>query len=154
MGYVRRIFLGLIAAFFICPVSFAISIDEGMDFFNSFVKAASSYDTNLLNFYEDNASIKRIIIKGPESFETKVISASAYKMKLKYYSKMAAVTKYKNLYTNLQFIPYGNDIKIKGYRKPSTSNEKFEVEVVVGKNQNGKMVIKQDITHTKAAFLL
>jgi hypothetical protein len=30
----------------------------------------------------------------------------------------------------------------------------FAFEFLVGKNKKGKMVIKEDITHTKAAFLL
>lgn len=154
MGNVRRFFLGILVLFLSCPMTFATSIDEGMAFFNTFVKAASSYDASLLNFYDDNASIKRVIIKGPQSYETKIISVTDYKNKLKYYGKMAAMTKYNNLYTNLQFTQCGNDVRIKGYRKPSTSNEKFAVEFVIGKNKNGKMVIKQDITHTKAAFLL
>lgn len=150
MRYIMSVLLCLL----MCQSCLAVSVEEGMSFFNSFVAASGSYDKNLLNFYDDNAFIKRIVINNKKSNEVKIISASDYKNKLKYYGKMAEVTKYKNKYTNLQYIQIGNDIKIKGYRKPSTSNELFAFEFLVGKNKKGKMVIKEDITHTKAAFLL
>lgn len=134
--------------------AFAMTLEEGKQAFQAYIKNSNACNMALVNMYDKNSVIKRIVINPDGSTYVKVLPIAMYKMMLMNYSKIALWQGYNNTYTNVMFSQVNDDVVIKAIRHPSTSKEKLPATIVFRKNKNGKIMIKEEVFHTNAAFLL
>ncbi len=148
--FIALIFINIILTQAVC----AISLDEGKQAFQTYVKESNACSMTFINMYDKNSVIKRIVLNANGSSYTKIIPIAAYKTMLLGYSKAALWQGYRNTYTNISFQQNGEDVVVKAIRHPSTSSEKLPATLVFGTNYKGKVVIKEENFHTNASFLL
>lgn len=128
-------------------------IQEAQEFFNNFVCYTNTYSPQLLGLYGDNAKIVRMVLDGDDYTQLNV-PIDTYKSKLKFYSKMAKLLKYKNYYSGLKFIAEGKNVRIKGQRTPTTGGGAVPMQMLLGQNPSGDWEIKEEVFYTKSkAFL-
>lgn len=132
----------------------AITLDEGKKAFQVYMKESNACSITFINMYDKNSVIKKIIINKDGSSYVKTIPVAAYKTMLLGYSQAAVWQGYKNAYTNVSFQQNGDDVIVKALRHPSTSTEKLPATIIFHSNAKGKTVIKEEIFHTNAAFLI
>ncbi|MDD3420215.1 MAG: hypothetical protein PHE78_06395 [Candidatus Gastranaerophilales bacterium] len=150
-----RIFLSfLLVSLIITQQASAMTIDEGKVAFQNYVKNSNACNTAFINMYDKDSVIKRIVRNKDGSGYTKIMPVSMYKMMLINYSKVALWQGYSNNYTNVSFQQCGNDVMVKALRHPSTSKDKLPATIVFHTNARGKVVVKEEIFHTNAGFLV
>ena len=132
----------------------AMTIEDGKQAFQNYVKYSNACNRNLIGMYDKNSSIKRIVINKDGSSYIKILPVGMYKTMLLGYSKAALLQGYSNVYTNVSFYQCGDDVMVKALRHPSTSRERLPATIVFHQNAAGNIVIKEEIFHTNASFLL
>ncbi len=134
--------------------TFAITLDEGKQAFQVYMKESNACSVTFINMYDKNSVIKRIVMNKDGSSYVKIIPVAAYKTMLLGYSQAALWQGYRNVYTDVSFQRNGEDVIVKAIRHPSTSTEKLPATIIFRSNSKGKIVIKEEIFNTNAAFLL
>ena len=153
-GYMKKLLIFLFLLFFAGLACYASEMDEVQDFFNRYVEAANSYDTNYFSFYADDAKIIRVVEKGDGSFETVNIPLERYKSEAKKSKALMKLRKYKNFYSNIKILPVGKNYKISALRQPSLSDYKIPAHFIIGKDDYGNWKIKEESMNTRVkAFL-
>ena len=127
---------------------------EVQKFFNEYVNAANSYNTDYFKYYSENAKIIRVVEKPDGSIEKINIPLSRYKSEAKKSTIIAKIRNYKNKYFNIKISKQGNDYKISAQRQPSTSDYKIPAHFVIGKDDNGNWKIKEESMNTKVQRFL
>jgi hypothetical protein len=150
----RTLILFLILSCTLIQTACAISIEEGKDAFQTYVRESNACSVSLINMYDKNSVIKRIVVNKDGSSYTKILPVASYKIMLINFSKAALWQGYSNTWTNVSFHQSGSDVVVKALRHPSTSSEKLPATLVFHRNQKGKIVIKEEAFQTKASFLL
>ncbi len=147
-------FLFFFSILFIGLVCFADETEEVQDFFNRYVDAANSYDSNYFDFYANDAKIIRVVEKDDGTFETVNIPLERYKSEAKKSRVLMKLRKYKNFYSNIKILPFGKNYKVSALRQPSLSNYKIPAHFIIGKDKYGNWKIKEESMNTKVqAFL-
>ncbi len=158
----KRIILGLcfLAFFNLLPVfadSAPISqkeIAEVEKFFNSYVNSANNYQDDLVNHYNKNAKIKRVVIKPDGTKETVTIPMERYIKELKIGKKTAQLVNYKNTYTNRRYEKTGdNEYKIKTARIPFRDKKGLNAEFKVVRTPKGMKISEETMETTVQKFL-
>lgn len=134
--------------------AFSITLDEGKHAFQSYIKESNNCSITFINMFDNNSVIKRVVFNPDGSSYVKIIPIVAYKTMLIGYSKAALWQGYRNTYTNISFQQNGADVIVKAIRHPSTSTQKLPATIIFHTNSRGKIVIKEELFHTNAAFLL
>lgn len=132
----------------------AITLEQGKQAFQTYVKYSNNCSVSLINMYDKNSLIKRIVKNPDGTYYTKILPVGMYKTMLIGYSKAALLQGYSNVYTNVSFSQNGDEVVVKALRHPSTSTERLPATIVFHQNQAGRIVIKEEIFHTNASFLL
>ena len=127
---------------------------EVQEFFNNYIEAANSYDTDYFRFYSDNAKIIRVVEKPDGTLQAVNIPLSRYKSEAKKSTILAKIRRYKNKYINIKLSKQGNDYKISADRVPSTSDYKVPAEFIIGKDSNGDWKIKEESMNTRVQRFL
>lgn len=133
---------------------FAMTLDEGKQAFQAYIKESNACSISFINMFDKNSVIKRVVLNKDGSSYVKIIPITAYKTMLIGYSKAALWQGYRNVYTNVSFQQNGDDVMVKAIRHPSTSNEKLPATIIFRANSKGKVIIKEELFYTNAAFLL
>lgn len=150
---VGLIFLTII--FTLTNSAYAITLEQGKQAFQTYVKYSNDCKTTaLLNMYDKNSLIKRIVSNKDGTSYVKILPVVMYKTMLIGYSKAALLQGYSNIYTNVSFSQCGEDVVVKALRHPSTSKERLPATIIFHQNSAGKIVIKEEAFHTNASFLL
>src|SRR5574344_385794 len=103
----------------------AATSQEALNFFNSYVSAANSYSSSLLEMYSPNAKIIRQIIKPNGQTANATFRMSDYKHQMIVSSRIAKIRHYKNYYSNTSVSKENaNTFKISTHRTPSTGGSK------------------------------
>lgn len=150
----RAIIVFLILSFFLVQQACAITLDEGKQAFQKYVKNSNACNMAFINMYDKNSVIKRIVTNKNGSTYTKILPAGMYKTMLLSYSKVALIQGYSNVYTNVSFHQSGDEVVVKALRHPSTSSDRLPATIVFGKSSTGRIVIKEEVFHTNAGFLI
>ncbi len=150
----KKILLVLFLVLLAGLVCYASEMQDVQCFFNKYVEAANSYDSNFFDFYSNNAKIVRVVEKPDGTFESVNIPLERYKSEVKKSTKLMKLRKYKNFYSNIRILPIGNDYKIAALRTPSTGDYKGSAHFIIGKDPNGNWKIKEESMNTPVlAFL-
>ncbi len=142
----------MLLSFDLCCLS-----DETKDvkcFFDSYVEAANNYSCDYFDYYTNDAKIIRIVEKPDGTEEAINIPLDRYKSEAKKTSKFAKLRKYKNKYSNIKILQYGNDYKIVAMRMPSTSDYKIPAYFIIGKDCDGNWKIKEESMNTRVQRFL
>ena len=157
MKKIRAVLLTMLAFFCSVNAVFADEISDIKAFFNQYLSAANTYQTNVPDFYANDARILRYVIQKDGSvYPTPlVIPMDEYKKQMKLNSKIAKLRNYKNNYNNIQITNQNGDYKLSADRTPSTSaNDKLKSHFVIGKDASGKYVIKEEMMQTREQIFL
>lgn len=158
----KKIILGLCFLFssivnFVLADSAPISNDEIKEienFFNSYVDSANSYDDDLINYYFDDAKIKRVVIKPNGDREDVIIPMDRYKKELSKGKMVAKLAKYKNKYLNKRYEKIGEaTYKIKALRYPRNDKIGLNAEFQIVKTPLGYKISKEEMETTVQRFL-
>ncbi len=137
--------------------AYADNIQDVRSFFEKYVNAANTYQTDLPNFYAPNAKILRFVIqKDGTVYPTPlVVNTSDYMGQLKLNAKIAKLRSYKNYYKDIKIVPSGSNYKLSAYRSPSPSpNDRMPAYFIIGKNSSGNYVIKEEMMQTREQIFL
>lgn len=134
--------------------SYSITIEEAQKAFSEYVLYSNNYSAKLKEMYTKNTIIKRVVTKEDGTTYEKILPVEMYKTMLTYYSKIALWQGYKNEYTNMKYKKIGDNVEVSCVRHPSTSKDKLPAKIIFGKNDFGRIIIKQESFHTNAAFLV
>ncbi len=152
----KKILLTLLAILMLNTTVFAASTkQEALAFFNKYVNAANTYDSNVTTMYSPTARIIREVVKPDGSIVTRVTNTQRYISEMKKSQIVAKVRNYKNTYTNIKVEQTGTDTyKISSLRQPSGESYKLKAYTVVKKQPNGKWLITEEMMQTKVQMLI
>ena len=125
-------------------------------FFDSYVKAANSYDKKLVNFYSPCAKIIRYVVKDDGSVHEKkvVLSFYEYKKQLNLLGSVARLKNYKNNYSQIKITRENDKYKVTAQRQPTTEKYNLPAYFIVQKDLCGDYKIIEEAMHTKDKRLL
>ena len=149
---IHMIFLAV--SFIFIQTACAITLDEGKQAFQKYVKNSNACNMTFINMYDKQSVIKRIVTNKDGSTYTKILPCAMYKTMLISYSQVALIQGYSNVYTNVSFHQTGDDITVKALRHPSTSQDRLPATIVFGKSSTGRIIVKEETFHTNAGFLI
>ncbi len=150
----RVIVIFLTVSFIFQNTACSITLEQGKQAFQKYVKCSNDCSVALIGMYDKNSLIKRVVQNPDGSSYTKILPIGMYKTMLIGYSKAALLQGYSNIYTNVSFYQSGEDVVVKALRHPSTSKERLPATIIFGKNNSGKIIVKEEIFNTNASFLL
>ena len=152
----KKILLTLLAILTITSSVFASSTkQEALNFFNSYVNSANTYNPDVTTMYSPSARIIREIVKPDGSTVTRVTNTQRYISEMRKSQIVAKVRKYKNNYSGIKVESTGTDTyKISAMRQPSGESYKLKSYFVVKKQPNGKWLIIEEMMQTKVQMLI
>lgn len=152
----KKILLTLLAIVTVSTSVFAASTkQEALNFFNSYVNSANSYNPSIASMYSPTARIIREVVKPDGSTVTRVTNTQRYISEMKKSQAIAKLRKYKNTYTNIKVEQTGTDTyKISSLRQPSGETYKLKAYFVVKKQPNGHWLITEEMMQTKVQLLI
>lgn len=125
-----------------------------MNFFRTFEQSSNNYSSNILDMYSSNARIIRQVVKPNGQLVNAYFSAKDYKKQMVLSSKVAKIRNYKNYYSDINVTKVSNGYKISAKRKPSSSNYKLNMYMIVQEQSNGKWLIVEEMMQTKEQIFL
>lgn len=151
----KKIFLTLITLAFVSLGAFADDKQEALNFFNSYVNAANTYNPIITTMYSPTAKIIRQVVK-PDGTTVDVNTDTAtYIKQMKLGQAGAKLRHYTNSYTNITATPAANGaFKVSSLRQPSGETYKLKAYMVVKKQPDGKWQIIEEMMQTKEQILL
>ena len=133
---------------------FADEQQEALEFFNSYVEGANSYNPAIAEMYSSSAKIIRQIVKPDGTTANATTDTATYIKQMKIGQAGAKLRKYKNSYTNITVVPYGDAYKVSSLRQPSGEDYKLKTYMIVKKQPSGKWLIVEEMMQTKVQSLL
>ena len=150
----KKIFLSIITLFIASTIAFADDKQDALNFFNSYVEAANSYNPIITQMYSPSAKIIRQVVK-PDGTTVNVNTDTAtYIKQMKLGQAGAKLRKYKNTYTNVAVTPVSNGYKVSSLRQPSGETYRLKAYMVMQKQPSGKWLIVEEMMQTKEQILL
>lgn len=152
----KKFLLTLLTVFTITSVVFASSTkQEALNFFNSYVNAANTYNPSVTTMYSPSARIIREVVKPDGTIVTRVTNTQRYISEMKKSQAIAKIRNYKNNYSNIKVEQTGTDTyRITSLRQPSGESYKLKAYTVVKKQPNGKWLIIEEMMQTKVQMLI
>lgn len=137
----------------LCP-AFADDKQEALDFFNSYVKAANSYDPVITTLYSPSAKIIRQVVKPDGTTVDVSTDTKTYINQMKIGQTGAKLRKYKNTYTDISAEKVASGYKVSSLRQPSGENYKLKTYMILTKQSDGKWLITEEMMQTKEQIFL
>lgn len=152
----KKFLLSLLLITVITGTAFAASTkSEALEFFNSYIEAANTYNPSVTTMYSPTARIIREVVKPDGSTVTRVTNTQRYISEMKKGQSIAKIRHYKNYYTNINVTQTGTDTyKISSLRQPSGEKYKLKAYMVVKKQSDGKWLITEEMMQTKVQMLI
>ena len=151
----KKIILSLMT---LCLVSLSALADdkqEALEFFNSYVKAANTYNPVITEMYSPSAKIIRQVIKPDGTTQDVNTDTATYIRQMKLGQTGAKLRHYTNDYTSIAVTPIeGNKYKVSSLRQPSGETYKLKTYMILQKQPNGKWLIVEEMMQTKVQTLL
>lgn len=151
----KKIIFTLVAFMLMVSSAFADEKQEALNFFNSYVEAANTYNPLVTTMYSPSAKIIRQVVK-PDGTTVDVDTDTAtYIKQMKLGQAGAKLKKYKNTYTNIVVTPASNGaFKVSSLRQPSGETYKLKTYMIVKKQPTGKWLITEEMMQTKEQIFL
>ena len=144
---VRKVFV-VFFVFIMALFSYAASVSEIRDFFESYVNEANTYSDKVPDYYSPQAKIIRVVIKPNGERESVEFSFSDYLSQMKKRSKIARFVRYKNRYENIVVSDMGEGrYKISAIRYPMRDKRGLDSYFIV-ENTDGKYKIIEESMET------
>lgn len=152
---IKNLLVSLVVMAVVGGVAFATSTSaEALNFFNSYVSAANSYQPVITTMYAPDAKIIRVVLKKDGTKVTRVTNTQRYISEMKKSQAIAKVRRYKNYYSNVSVVQTGADTyKISSLRQPSGETYKLKAYMVVKKQPSGKWLITEEMMETKVQII-
>lgn len=151
----KKIFFTILSLLIVSLSVFAGDKEDALKAFNTYVKAANSYDNAVTTYYTPNAKIIRQVIKPDGSLVDVLTDTATYVKQMKLSQAVAKARKYKNNYTNVVVTPIAaGKVKISSVRHPSLDNDSLKVYMVFQKQSNGKWMIIEEMMQTRQQIFL
>lgn len=151
----KKILLSIISLLFINCAVFADGKQEALDFFNSYVKYANSYNDIITTMYTPNAKIIRQVVKPDGTTQDVYTNTATYIKQMKLSQSVAKLRNYKNNYSNITITQLGKDkYKISSLRQPTGETYKLKTYSIVQKQADGKWLIIEELMQTKEQIFL
>lgn len=151
----KKIFLTLAMMSFAMLSVLADGKQDAIDFFNSYVKAANTYDPAVATMYSPNAKIIREVIKPDGTLVDVDTDTATYIRQMKIGQAGAKLKNYKNNYTNIDAVALSDgSYKVTSLRQPSNETYKLKTYMIVKKQPNGKWLITEEMMQTKVQTFL
>ncbi|MBQ7764160.1 hypothetical protein IJ384_02190 [bacterium] len=150
----KKYIITFIALLSLSSAVFADDKQDALNFFNTYVENANSYNPAVAEMYSPSAKIIRQVVK-PDGTTVNVSTDTAtYIKQMKIGQAGAKLRKYKNDYTNISATPYDGGYKISSLRQPSGEDYKLKTYMVVKKQPNGSWLITEELMQTKVQTFL
>ena len=150
----RIIFSLLILGLISMPV-LAEEKSDALNFFNSYVKAANTYNPVITEMYSPNAKIIRQVVKPDGTTVNVETNTATYIKQMKLGQAGAKLRHYTNSYSNVSVTQLSdNKYKVSSLRQPSGENYKLKTYMIVQKQPNGKWLIIEELMQTKEQIFL
>ena len=150
----KKYIITFIALLSLSSAVFADDKQDALNFFNTYVENANSYNPAGAEMYSPSAKIIRQVVK-PDGTTVNVSTDTAtYIKQMKIGQAGAKLRKYKNDYTNISATPYDGGYKISSLRQPSGEDYKLKTYMVVKKQPNGSWLITEELMQTKVQTFL
>ncbi|MBR3888881.1 hypothetical protein IKJ53_00025 [bacterium] len=152
---IKNIVASFIVMVVVTGVAFASSTSaEALNFFNSYVKAANSYQPVIASMYAPNAKIIRVVLKKDGTTVTRSTDTQRYISEMKKGQAIAKLRNYKNYYSNISVVQTGEDTyKVSSLRQPSGETYKLKAYMVVQKQPSGNWLIIEEMMQTKVQII-
>jgi hypothetical protein len=152
---IKNIVASFIVMVVVAGVAFASSTSaEALNFFNSYVKAANSYQPVIASMYAPNAKIIRVVLKKDGTTVTRSTDTQRYISEMRKGQAIAKLRNYKNYYSNISVVQTGEDTyKVSSLRQPSGETYKLKAYMVVQKQPNGNWLIIEEMMQTKVQII-
>ncbi len=152
---IKNIVASFIVMVVVSGVAFASSTSaEALNFFNSYVKAANSYQPVIASMYAPNAKIIRVVLKKDGTTVTRSTDTQRYISEMRKGQAIAKLRNYKNYYSNISVVQTGEDTyKVSSLRQPSGETYKLKAYMVVQKQPNGNWLIIEEMMQTKVQII-
>ena len=151
----KKILLSIISLLFINCAVFADGKQDALDFFNSYVKYANSYNDIITTMYTPNAKIIRQVVKPDGTTQDVYTNTATYIKQMKLSQSVAKLRNYKNNYSNITVTQLGKDkYKISSLRQPTGETYKLKTYSIVQKQADGKWLIIEELMQTKEQIFL
>lgn len=148
----------LLSLFTLCIVALSAYADDKQDalnFFNSYVNAANTYNPIIVDMYSPSAKIIRQVVKPDGTTQNVDTDTATYIKQMKLGQAGAKLRHYTNSYTNVSATPLGGGkFKVSSLRQPSGETYKLKTYMIVQKQPNGKWLIVEEMMQTKVQSLL
>jgi len=147
-------FLSITPAFATSAPITAAEAKEVENFFNQYITSANNYEDDLINLYDPNAKIERVVIKKDGSKQSVFIPMQRYIKELKIGRKTAKLVNYKNRYINKKYEKIGDgEYKIKTKRIPFRDKTGLNAEFTVKRTPGGLKISHESMETTVQKFL-
>ena len=134
--------------------SYAATSQDAVNFFNSYVNAANTYNPVLTTMYSPNAKIIRQVVKPDGTLVNVNTNTATYIKQMKLGQAGAKLRGYKNNYSNISATPVGNGaFKVSSLRQPKGESYKLKTYMIV-QQINGKWQITEELMQTKEQIFL
>ena len=155
-GILMRKILFILAAMFILSTTvFANDKQDALAAFNSYVKAANTYSSEVTEFYTPSAKIIRQVIKPDGGLVDVVTDTATYVKQMKISQAVAKARQYKNNYTNVVVTPISaGKVKVASVRHPSVDNDSLKAYMIFQKQSNGRWMIIEEMMQTRQQIFL
>ena len=152
---IKNVVASFIVMVVVAGVAFASSTSaEALNFFNSYVKAANSYQPVIASMYAPNAKIIRVVLKKDGTTVTRSTDTQRYISEMRKGQAIAKLRNYKNYYSNISVVQTGEDTyKVSSLRQPSGETYKLKAYMVVQKQPNGNWLIIEEMMQTKVQII-
>lgn len=150
-------FLFFISTMQVFAASAPISEQEAKEvekFFNSYITSANNYKDDLIDHYDSNAIIERIVIKPDGTKESVKIPMPRYTKELRLGKRTAKLVNYKNRYINKKYEKISdNEYKIKTKRIPMRDKTGLNAEFTITRTPEGLKISHEAMETTVQKFL-
>ena len=151
----KKYIVFLISLLILSIPAFADEQNEALNFFNSYVENANSYNPAIADMYSPDAKIIRQIVKPDGTTANATTNTATYIKQMKIGQAGAKLRQYKNYYTNIIVTQYKDGAyKVSSLRQPSGENYKLKTYMIVKKQPNGKWLIIEEMMQTKVQTFL
>ena len=151
----KRILFSLLILSFISLPSLADDKSEALEFFNSYVHAANTYNPVITQMYSPSAKIIRQVVKPDGSTVDVQTNTATYITQMKLGQAGAKLRHYTNRYSDVSVTHIGdNKYKVSSLRQPSGESYKLKTYMIVQKQPDGKWLITEELMQTKEQIFL
>ena len=151
----KKFLISLLTLLTMTTIVFADDKQDALNFFNSYVNSANTYNPAITALYSPNAKIIRQVVK-PDGTTVNVNTDTAtYINQMKISQTIAKARKYTNSYSNVSVKTLGKDTyKISSLRQPKGETYKLKTYMVIKLQPNGKWLITEELMQTKEQIFL